>query len=1164
MAKLYPPNIEGTIPAFCGTTIVVPFSLNRAVSKSQIAGFALKIKTVQGSTLLGTVKQYNSDLFDLDSFMEVQFDIEGIFTPKLGQYYKLQLAFISNTHEVGYYSTVGVIKYTSEPKLEISGLLLGSINNHSYYYTGVYSQEKQDTTEKLYSSRFKLFDSKGSLIKDSGEILHNVTEDDNAYEAHEDFVVSMDLEENASYYLQYFVTTTNGWTGKTGRYRIMQKKSVTPELKASLSAYLNYNEGYIDLYLVGQKDEYGIEEVAIGSFVVCRAASNENNIWNKVCEFSLQSQTPSRFLWRDYTIEQGVSYQYSVQQYNDYGLYSDRIVSPTIKADFEDAFLYDGKRQLKIRYNPKISSFKTDVLESKTDTIGSKHPFIFRNGNVYYKEFPISGLISYQMDENQMFNSWSALGIAEKTIDFTSENLMAERLFKLDVLAWLNNGEPKLFRSPTEGNYIVRLLNVSLSPTDSLGRMLHTFSSTAYEIADFTYDALLDYSFIDIEEISTLQTRWATVSIAGHSSELDELVKNIRRYYNAGVSTVFSEEMYNRILSYDMNLANAFTEQLSVASYILSSDVTDGVLMIISKILSLNATASRLYSPAEYAKVVKASEDLKDYFVPKTSSVIYTLKQDRTNMDGFLTELESMEKAVTYVTGKINTRPAYSIYAVDMLPGTIIELRSKRAGMPDDVEEIQIGATGSYRASFENPITAIVIPQKIIDNKIVVNGLQGSITYSYESNATNVFDLIRNLEVIDIPAQQWIGQQSKTYYDTTVKDFVTVTDLIKIIENSKVTIADIFYLKFQKRDLQKIFINALAKAEGEDKATGAKLSDLPNGVTLKLVNFSSEKPYEPNKYYYQFTRTTTIPNVNDPTNPTVITTPYYALDRAINQTIDRQYYEKDYAYFTDMDCTQRLDLDNLDAYYVYQICNGRFDYTYKDVWYENDYVDSNFAHGYYVDKNGIKYPVLTDTYLDGLSTNDNIITYNADTYSNIISINGEEMDLTETERFELVGFDDPITSITFDNGIICDMSYQIRELTYNLEEIDETVHAYKATYENYKNKLYGLRMVASIDADWGIQRSQLIAAGHRENSAIYKTAETEYRSLKQEYIVMLGGPAVYATIDTSKPGITYEIATKNYEKLEKQFLEGIKKSYAEFIHQLDLALAYYQEANDLA
>jgi len=59
-------------------------------------------------------------------------------------------------------------------------------------------------------------------------------------------------------------------------------------------------------------------------------------------------------------------------------------------------FLYDGKKQLKIRFNPKVSSFKNDLQEQKIDTIGSKHPFIFRNGNVCYKEFPISGLISFQ------------------------------------------------------------------------------------------------------------------------------------------------------------------------------------------------------------------------------------------------------------------------------------------------------------------------------------------------------------------------------------------------------------------------------------------------------------------------------------------------------------------------------------------------------------------------------------------------------------------------------------------------------------------------------------------------------------------------------------------------------------------------------------------------
>jgi hypothetical protein len=66
-------------------------------------------------------------------------------------------------------------------------------------------------------------------------------------------------------------------------------------------------------------------------------------------------------------------------------------------------FLSDGERQLRIRFNPKVTSIKNTLLESKMDTIGSKYPFFFRNGNVKYKEFPISGLISMLMDEHEEF-----------------------------------------------------------------------------------------------------------------------------------------------------------------------------------------------------------------------------------------------------------------------------------------------------------------------------------------------------------------------------------------------------------------------------------------------------------------------------------------------------------------------------------------------------------------------------------------------------------------------------------------------------------------------------------------------------------------------------------------------------------------------------------------
>jgi hypothetical protein len=75
---------------------------------------------------------------------------------------------------------------------------------------------------------------------------------------------------------------------------------------------------------------------------------------------------------------------------------------------------------------------------------------------------------------------------------------LIERNFKLEVLEWLTNGKPKLFRSPTEGNYIVRLMNVSLSPMDQLGRMIHSFNCTAYEIAENNYNNLSKYNFVKV------------------------------------------------------------------------------------------------------------------------------------------------------------------------------------------------------------------------------------------------------------------------------------------------------------------------------------------------------------------------------------------------------------------------------------------------------------------------------------------------------------------------------------------------------------------------------------------------------------------------------------------------------------------------------------------
>ena len=650
--KLYPPIIPGTLPAFyttedgnngTETKITVPFSMNRAVSSESINGFALKLKTAYSNTLIDVLKTNNFN--DLTTAKEITFiwnnndNNNTLSKIKPGQFLKAQLAYISGTGEnetIGYYSTVGVIKYTIKPEISIKNLSLEFINNFQNTYIGKY--KSNDASEKHYLYKFSIYKlnngKKEELIDTSDWLLH-----DNSNE--EDFYSFNDEIENTEIYgLEYAVKTINGLEESTELYQCQnnsQRDSYLNEI-FTLSVENNYEDGYnlvklvkntnniyitntstiswgdndveqeiannykknhddiisawsggsnpyytlseklendsqkiyrtikytyqkiavsnqeTDFYLYKYQviSENGYDKINDGIYYVFPAPLEinlyrKNNFSQKsvkINNYKFQAEEELQiFDWnfKDFTIEQGVEYTYYIkevinkdclkkyQEYTEnntiikkiitYSNLSNKIESNPIYSDFEDMFLWDGKQQIKIRFNPKVSSFKINHLEQKTDVIGNRYPVFFRNNIVEYKEFPISGLISYHLDDNELFiqNSLQELGIQIKDIferqnnpagDFNyptsslnliSNNIKAERLFKLKLLNWLGNGEIKLFKSPSEGNYLVRLMNISLSPEDKLNRMLHTFSCTAYEAKEFNFENLKELGFINQE-----------------------------------------------------------------------------------------------------------------------------------------------------------------------------------------------------------------------------------------------------------------------------------------------------------------------------------------------------------------------------------------------------------------------------------------------------------------------------------------------------------------------------------------------------------------------------------------------------------------------------------------------------------------------------------------
>lgn len=510
MARLYPPHIEGALPAFCGNALIIPFEHSRAVSQSEITGYHYILKDIQQSMIV-TQDQVSSTAASKDNSGNWELSMQ-INTSQLspGTFYKLQLAYVKNS-QTGFFSDVGIIKYIQKPEVKIIGLNQSGINNHTYQYQLEY--KCNDSTEKLYSTEFILArGSQDNPIDTSGEIIHN-TNNDSYYEGHENYEFLQELDPRESYWIYARIKTTSGYETTTPFYPLAAEVGIPIQNGRVLNPVLDFDNGCISLYTTSNASTS-----ITGQFRLVRADEKENfAIWHRLVDLSLSANNITTnnpyLLWRDFTVEQGSNYIYALMQKNDAGHYSSKIKTDVIYADFEDSFLFDGDHQLRIRFDPKVSSFKITVQEAKTDTIGGRYPIIQRNGYTNYKEFPISGLISHLSDPDGYFNqpiaqikyldnetvvtdTTDAVNGMNYTTNLNGKNVALERTFKLQVLDWLNNGKPKLFRSPTEGNYLVRLLNVSLSPIDTLGRMLHSFSATAYEIDESTPEKLIKHNIL--------------------------------------------------------------------------------------------------------------------------------------------------------------------------------------------------------------------------------------------------------------------------------------------------------------------------------------------------------------------------------------------------------------------------------------------------------------------------------------------------------------------------------------------------------------------------------------------------------------------------------------------------------------------------------------------
>lgn len=554
MALLYPPILLDSAPAFIGNSFKIFFELSQFNSINDININAIQITVIKQSTNTSIIKTASGiKMASLQISNDEQYyisinesDLRNPF--EQNQFYKIQIRFTSKDlnynpetqknigtswfyDNKGYFSQwskVCLIKNISKPTLYINGFndnVQKTTFNSSMFSISGHLNFNQNEKEYLKSYQIKIYpiENPNNIVLNTDEIYTNINDPNTFY-----YEVEEELLNSLDYTMQFTYITNNGYT-ETKTYNFIIIEYGFDALDVTLAAFSDEENGRIIVKIIPT-----INKDFIGNLTIRRTSSKSNfHKWEDIKNYTFLEKRPLDFSFYDSTIESGVWYKYGIQKRNSFG---DRgiliqLQEPVI-CIFQHIFISNGTRQLKIKFNPSLNQFKYNVNEIQQNTIGSKYPYIKRNGANYFRSFPIGGLISslsdttdwydphfidgaFNLNQNELKLFTSKEEIYSESIDFYQNynqnnqineynDYIYQRNFREKVYEFLYQHNVKLFRSTTEGNILIKLMNIDFQPIEALGRRLYSFTASAVEIDEAN---IKNYDKYNIQKIGKNQSQ---------------------------------------------------------------------------------------------------------------------------------------------------------------------------------------------------------------------------------------------------------------------------------------------------------------------------------------------------------------------------------------------------------------------------------------------------------------------------------------------------------------------------------------------------------------------------------------------------------------------------------------------------------------------------------
>lgn len=276
---------------------------------------------------------------------------------------------------------------------------------------------------------------------------------------------------------------------------------------------LDLNAGQIEMPML---DGLIDKSQVISEIAVLRSVLGEGLLkWQEVTR--IKASTMQEAVLYDYFVENGNYYRYALQPILANGVKGAITTFYDVVTTFEGFWLLgEEDKQFSFIYDGKIGTMDRVKPRDYIETIAGQFPYSVRSSELDYYKFQFSGKLTYHQDVHNLLTAQNyttaispdptiPIGKVElkygdemklnmkNDLEEMQDGMVMQRAWRNKILDWLSDGKLKILKSEAQGNLLVEISDIKVTPVESLYGLVADFECQMTQMGYVTEETLQRY-----------------------------------------------------------------------------------------------------------------------------------------------------------------------------------------------------------------------------------------------------------------------------------------------------------------------------------------------------------------------------------------------------------------------------------------------------------------------------------------------------------------------------------------------------------------------------------------------------------------------------------------------------------------------------------------------